>query len=320
MCHAHGPFATNTTRICTAAACSPPRLARARGLRLGPSRKPMPALEDCPPYRHRHTLRTTRAPDRYSSFVLTTIVRPTTKSFTGFFSRFLCAPAAPTGVWNTVLKKSGEICLPGRGWELRQWRRLRARLCPSRRRDLLVSGRGHYPRGRALDGSFVGGRVGEKCCVARFRGTADLIVVAPSSCCARAVVTPFSVVEAARRRLSSLSGPPPDNLFVRPAGRDSEGGRPLEETGHTSRDSASAISHKRFRTSCFSLTRRCLTMRYVGVRRQPEQHGGELQRIGRQDGDSISRLFPCVRLGVSGDDASFAWASGGILGDCDALI
>ncbi|KAJ7221203.1 hypothetical protein C8J57DRAFT_247747 [Mycena rebaudengoi] len=133
----------------------------------------------------------------------------------------------------------------------RQWRSLQARLCPSRRRDLLVSGRGHYPRGRALDGSFVGGRVGEKCCVARFRGTADLIVAAPSSCCACAVVTPFFVVEAARRRLSSPSGPPPDNLSVRPAGRDSEGGRPLEETGHTvriyqSRNSASASSHKRF--------------------------------------------------------------------------
>ncbi|KAJ7235421.1 hypothetical protein C8J57DRAFT_1728701 [Mycena rebaudengoi] len=147
------PFATNTTRICSAAACSPSRLARAQGLRPGTGRNPMLTLEDCPGIAAAVLFVPTRAPPRHSSFVLTTIARPTTKSFTGFFSRFLCAPAAPTGVWNTVLKKSGEICLPGRGWELRQWRRLRARLCPSRRRDLLVTGRGHYPRGRALDGS-----------------------------------------------------------------------------------------------------------------------------------------------------------------------
>ncbi|KAJ7292514.1 hypothetical protein C8J57DRAFT_1549593 [Mycena rebaudengoi] len=82
---------------------------------------------------------------------------------------------------------------------------------------ILLVGRGHYSRGRAprlwTGASSVAGWARD---AATRRGCyvvhtptpmTNLIVAVSSSCCARAVVTAFLVLGAARRRLGSLSGP-----------------------------------------------------------------------------------------------------------------
>ncbi|KAJ7253657.1 hypothetical protein C8J57DRAFT_1659940 [Mycena rebaudengoi] len=266
-------FATNTTHICIAAACSSPRLARARGLRPGTGRN----LEDRP---------------RIAAAIL--FVPPALlPDSLRFFSRFLCAPAAATGVWNTAL----EFTYRDRLWGLVSDAAFKLDCVPRGGGIFWYRGEDTTREGELWTAASSGAGWARNAALRGSEGRLTsswqlhpLAVRAP-------LLLRFFVVEAARRRLSSPSGPPPDNLSVRPAGRDSEGGRPLEETGHTvriyqSRNSASASSHKRFfRTSCFSLTRRCPTMRYGeaywGCEGNLSTVGNCIQRIGRQGGAPV---------------------------------